>query len=62
MVTDIKMEDIDKWHFWCYGYHEKEVAPIDLTKEWFLKMTTELSRHKGDFKELEKLISNIKTE
>ena len=32
------------------------------TKEWFLKMTTELSRHKGDIKELEKLISYIKTE
>ena len=32
------------------------------TNEWLLIMTTELSRHKGDIKELEKLISYIKTE
>lgn len=29
------------------------------SEEWFLKMNTQLSRHKGDLKELEKLIKHI---
>lgn len=32
------------------------------SKNWFLKMTTELSRHKGDIKELEKLMNFVKSE
>lgn len=32
------------------------------TKKWFLKMTTELSRYKGDLKEFEKLLGHIKAE
>jgi hypothetical protein len=67
-LDDLTVERIEFGNYLAVLVKTKNWAPVKIwcikkfTKEWFLKMTTELSRHKGDIKELEKLISNIKTE
>jgi hypothetical protein len=67
-LDDFTVERIEFENYAAILVKTKNWTPVKIwcirksTKEWFLKMTTELSRHKGDIKELEKLISNIKTE
>jgi Protein of unknown function (DUF2695) len=67
-LDDLTVERIEFENYSFILVKVKNWTPVKIwcirksTKEWFLKMTTELSRHKGDIKELEKLISNIKTE
>ncbi len=67
-LEDLTVERIEFGNYLAVLVKTKNWTPVKIwcirksKKEWFLKMTTELSRHKGDFKELEKLMSNIKTE
>lgn len=67
-LDDLTVERIEFENYSAILVKTKNWTPVKIwcirksTKEWFLKMTTELSRHKGDIKELEKLIRNIKTE
>lgn len=67
-LDDLTVERIEFENYSAILVKTKNWTPVKIwcirksTKEWFLKMTTELSRHKGDIKELEKLISNIMTE
>ena len=49
-VIIVKTKDWTPVKIWC----SKKENP-----QWFLKMNTELSRHKGDIKELEKLLYSI---
>lgn len=67
-LDDLTVERIEFGNYLAVLVKTKNWTPVKIwcirksTKEWFLKMTTELSRHKGDFKELEKLTTTIKTE
>ena len=67
-LDDLTVERIEFENYLAILVKTKNWTPVKIwcirksTKEWFLKMTTELSRHKGDIKEFEKLISYIKTE
>jgi len=67
-LDDLAVERIEFENYLAILVKTKNWTPVKIwctrksTKEWFLKMTTELSRHKGDIKELEKLINNIRTE
>lgn len=67
-LDDLTVEQIEFENYLAILVKSKNWTPVKIwcirksTKKWFLKMTTELSRHKGDIKELEKLISNIQTE
>ncbi|WP_163400442.1 hypothetical protein [Flavobacterium fluviatile] len=67
-LEDLMVERIEFENYLAILVKTKNWTPVKIwcigksTKEWFLKMTTELSRHKGDIKELEKLIGYIKTE
>jgi hypothetical protein len=67
-LDDLTVERIEFGNYLAVFVKNKNWTPVKIwcinksTKKWFLKMTTELSRYKGDFKELEKLLINIKTE
>jgi hypothetical protein len=67
-LDDLTVERIEFGNYLAVLVKTKNWTPVKIwcirksTKDWYLKMTTELSRHKGDFKELEKLMTNIKTE
>jgi hypothetical protein len=67
-LDDLTVERLEFENYLAVLVKTKNWTPVKIwciskvTKGWSLKMTTELSRHKGDIKELEKLISYIKTE
>lgn len=67
-LDDLTVERIEFEKYLVILVKTKDWTPVKIwcirksTEKWFIKMTTELSRHKGDIKELEKLISHIKTE
>lgn len=67
-LDDLTVERIEFENYLALLVKTKNWTPVKVwcirksTKKWFLKMTTELSRHKGDIKELEKLISYVRTE
>ena len=67
-LEDLTIEQIEFENYLAILVKSKNWTPVKIwcirksSKKWFLKMTTELSRHKGDIKELEKLTSHIKTE
>lgn len=63
-LDDITIERIQLGNYLVIIAKTKNWTPVKIwcNKEntnWFLKMNTELSRHKGDIKELEKLLNNI---
>lgn len=53
LIVIVKTKNWTPVKIWCINKS---------SKEWFLKMNTALDRYTGDFKELEKLLINIKTE
>jgi hypothetical protein len=67
-LDDLTVEQFEFENYLVILVKTKDWTPVKIwcirksTKKWFLRMTTELSRHKGDVKELEKLISHIQTE
>ena len=67
-LDDLTVERIEFENYLAILVKTKNWTPVKIwcirksSKEWFLKMTIELRRHKGDIKELEKLISYIRTE
>jgi len=64
-IEDLVVERPEIDNYTCILVKSKNWIPVfyffrnNLTDKWFLKMRTVLSRHKGDFKEFSKLLSNI---
>lgn len=63
-LDDITIERIQLGNYLVIIAKTKNWTPVKIwcnkeNTKWLLKMNTELSRHKGDIKELEKLLNNI---
>lgn len=67
-VEDLMAERIELDNYYCILVKSKNWIPVlywirsKLTEKWALKMKTESSRHKGDFKEVNRLLNNINVE
>jgi len=65
-LDDITIERPELENYSCIVVKSPNWTPVfywfksKLTDKWYLKMKTGLSRHKGDFKEFIKVLSNIK--
>lgn len=65
---DLTVERPELENYSCIVVKSKNWTPVfcwlksNETDKWYLKMKTGLSRHKGDFKELIKLLNNIRTD
>jgi hypothetical protein len=64
-LEDLTVERPEFENYTCIMVKSKTWTPVLLwcqpnqSAKWFLKMRTELSRHKGDLKEFSKLLNNI---
>ena len=67
-IEDLTVERIEMDNFFCLLVKTKNWTPVfywfrnKFTDKWFLKMKTELGRHKSDFKEVQKLLKSISNE
>jgi hypothetical protein len=67
-LQDLTVERSEFKNFTCIMVKSKAWIPVLLwckpnqSDNWFLKMQTELSRHKGDLKELSKLLDTIRVQ
>lgn len=67
-IKDLTVERTEFDNYYCIAVKSKHWIPIiywfrqKTTDKWFLKMQTGLIRHKGDIKEFEKILNNIRTE
>jgi Protein of unknown function (DUF2695) len=67
-IEDLTVERPQLENFYCVLVKSKRWIPIiywfkhKVTDKWFLKMQTGSIRHKGDIKEFEKILNNIRAE
>ena len=67
-LEDLKVERPEIDNYSCIVVKSKNWIPVfywfknNLTDKWFLRMKTGSARHKGDFKELTKLLNNIQVD